>query len=216
MMSVQSSLVMYPIYAYGAEDSAEKYLPKLATRRLDRLFRPHRGGGGLGSRSMKTRAETIDGGYRLTGSKMWIIQCADRRRLRGLGEILGPWRADPRPVLEKGMKGLSAPKIEGKLSFARLGHRRDRDGRRRCSRRQLLPNAPASRAVRLPQPRALRHRLGVMGAAEDCWRRSRDYAMERKQFGRPLRGDPAGPEEARRHADRDRARPAGVAAASAA
>ena len=115
-MSVQSSLVMHPIYAYGTEAQRQKYLPKLATRRVDRLLRPDRARPGSDPGGMKTRARKVAGGYRLTGAKMWITNApiADvfivwakieaRRQIRGF-------------MLEKGMKGLSAPKIEGKFSL---------------------------------------------------------------------------------------------------
>jgi glutaryl-CoA dehydrogenase len=90
MMSVQSSLVMYPIHAYGSEEQRQKYLPKLASGRVDRLLRADRTRRRLRPGGMKTRAEKIEGGYRLTGSKMWISNSAHRRCLRGLGQVRRP------------------------------------------------------------------------------------------------------------------------------
>jgi glutaryl-CoA dehydrogenase len=128
MMSVQSSLVMYPIQAYGSEEQRMKYLPKLASGEWVGCFGLTEPDAGSDPGGMKTRAKKTDGGYVLTGSKMWISNApiADvfvvwaKSEAHG-GEIRGF-------VLEKGMKGLSAPKIGGKLSLARLDHRRDRHG----------------------------------------------------------------------------------------
>ncbi len=135
---------------------------------------------------------------------VWAKSAAHDNQIRGF-------------ILEKGMKGLSAPKIGGKLSLARLDHRRDRDGRRggagrRAAAQRLRPEGPFGCLNRA------RYGIswGVMGAAEDCMHRARQYTLDRKQFGRPLAATPAGAEEARRHGDRDRARPAGRACASAA
>ena len=126
MMSVQSSLVMYPIYAYGDEAQRKKYLPGLARGELIGCFGLTEPDAGSDPGGMKTRAEKSAGGYRLHGAKTWISNApiADvfvvwAKSAAHDGEIRGF-------ILEKGMKGLSAPKIEGKLSFARLGHRRDR------------------------------------------------------------------------------------------
>ena len=121
----------------------------------------------------------------LTGTKMWITNSPiadvfvvwaklDGGRIRGF-------------LLEKGMEGLTTPKIEGKFSLARLVHRRDRDGRRvRAGSEPLARTWRPERPVRLPEQGALRHRLGRVGAAEFCWHAARQYALDRKQFGRPL------------------------------
>ncbi len=134
MMSVQSSLVMYPIYAYGSEEQRQKYLPKLASGEWIGCFGLTEPDAGSDPGGMKTRAEKIDGGYRLSGSKMWISNSP-------IADVFVVWaKSDAHDgkirgfVLEKGMKGLSAPKIGNKLSPARLDHRRDRDGRRRGRR----------------------------------------------------------------------------------
>ena len=165
MMSVQSSLVMYPIHAYGDSDAAQrKYLPGLARGELIGCFGLTEPNAGSDPGGMVTRAEKIDGGYRLTGSKTWISNAP-------IADVFVVWaksRAHDDKIrgfiLEKGMKGLSAPKIEGKLSLARLGHRRDRARQRRSAGER----APAERrrpegAVRLPEPRPLRHLLGRDG-----------------------------------------------------
>ncbi len=164
MMSVQSSLVMYPIHAYGDSDQHRKYLPGLARGELIGCFGLTEPNAGSDPGGMTTRAEKIDGGYRLTGSKMWISNAP-------IADVFVVWAKSRAHndqirgfILEKGMKGLSAPKIEGKLSLARLGHRRDRA--RQC--RSAGERAPAERrrlerAVRLPEPRALRHILGRDG-----------------------------------------------------
>ena len=124
---------------------------------------------------------------------VWAKSAAHDNQIRGF-------------VLEKGMKGLSAPKIGGKLSLRCLDHRRDRHGRRGGAGGSLLPNVSGLKG---PFGCLNRARYGIawgaMGAAEDCWHRARQYTLDRKQFGKPLAGHPAGAEEARRHADRDRA-----------
>ncbi len=130
MNSVQSSLVMYPIYAYGDENQRKKYLPKLATGEWVGCFGLTEPDAGSDPGGMKTRAEKVSDGYRLTGSKMWISNAP-------IADVFVVWAKSAAHdnqirgfILEKGMKGLSAPKIGGKLSLARLDHRRDRDGRR--------------------------------------------------------------------------------------
>jgi len=187
MMSVQSSLVMHPIYAYGDEDQRQKYLPKLATGAWIGCFGLTEAEAGSDPGSMKTRAEPIDGGYRLTGSKLWISNAP-------IADVFVIWAKSSAHgghirgfILEKGMKGLSAPKIEGKLSLrASVTGEIVMDGVD-ISADQMLPNVSGLKGPFGCLNRA-RYGIawGVMGAAEDCWRRSRDYAMERKQFGRPL------------------------------
>ena len=187
MMSVQSSLVMHPIHAYGDEAQRRKYLPKLARGEWIGCFGLTEPDAGSDPGGMKTRAEKIAGGYRLTGSKMWISQRADRRCLRRLGEV-GAHDGEIRGfVLEKGMKGLSAPKIDGKLSL-----------RASITGEIVMDDVDVPESALLPNVAGLkgpfgclnRARYGIswgaMGAAEDCWRRSRQYGLDRKQFGRPL------------------------------
>jgi len=130
MMSVQSSLVIYPIYAYGSEEQKDKYLPGLVSGELIGCFGLTEPDAGSDPGGMKTRAEKIEGGYRLRGSKMWISK-PDRRRLRRLGEVGGPWRRNPRLRAGKGHEGSLGPEDRRQAVAARLGYRRDRDGRRR-------------------------------------------------------------------------------------
>ena len=187
MLSVQSSLVMYPIWAFGDEAQKRKYLPRLATGEWVGCFGLTEPDAGSDPASMMTRAEKIDGGYRLTGSKMWISNApfADvfvvwaKSAAHG-GQIRGF-------ILEKGMKGLSAPKIEGKLSLrASITGEIVMDGVE-VSEDQLLPNVQGLKGPFECLNRA-RYGIawGVMGAAEDCWHRARQYTLDRKQFGRPL------------------------------
>ena len=216
MMSVQSSLVMYPIYAYGSEEQRRKYLPKLASGEWIGCFGLTEPDAGSDPGGMKTRAEKTANGYQISGSKMWISNAP-------IADVFVVWAKSAAHdnqirgfVLEKGMKGLSAPKIGGKLSLRASITGESRDGRRRgrrgCAAAQRL--GPEG-AVRLPQPRPLRHFLGRDGRGRGLLApcppvRPRPQAV-RQAAGR----HPALPEEARRHADRDRARPAGLACASA-
>lgn len=187
MMSVQSSLVMYPIYTYGSEAQRRKYLPKLASGEFIGCFGLTEPDAGSDPGSMKTKAEKIDGGYRLSGTKMWISNApiADvfvvwaKSAAHG-GEIRGF-------VLEKGMKGLSAPKIGGKLSLrASITGEIVMDGVE-VSEDALLPNVSGLKGPFGCLNRA-RYGIswGVLGAAEDCWHRARQYGLDRKQFNRPL------------------------------
>ena len=187
MMSVQSSLVMYPIHAYGSEEQRKKYLPGLAAGTLIGCFGLTEPDAGSDPAGMKTRAEKIDGGYRITGSKMWISNSpfADvfvvwaKSEAHG-GKIRGF-------VLEKGMGGLSAPKIEGKLSLrASTTGEIVMDGVE-VGEDALLPGVEGLKGPFGCLNRA-RYGIGwgVMGAAEDCWHRARTYGLDRKQFGRPL------------------------------
>ena len=186
-MSVQSSLVMYPIHAYGSPAQREKYLPGLAAGKLIGCFGLTEPDAGSDPGGMKTRVEKVAGGYVLTGSKMWISNApvADvfvvwaKSAVHG-GEIKGF-------VLDKGMKGLSAPKIEGKLSLrASITGEIVMDGVK-VSEDALLPGVSG-----LKGPFGCLNRArfgiawGVMGAAEACWHAARTYTLERKQFGRPL------------------------------
>ena len=213
MNSVQSSLVMYPIYAYGDENQRKKYLPKLASGEWVGCFGLTEPDAGSDPGGMKTRAEKVSDGYRLTGSKMWISNAP-------IADVFVVWAKSAAHdnqirgfILEKGMKGLSAPKIGGKLSLrASITGEVVMDGvvvpEERAAAQRLRPEGP----VRLPQPRPLRHFLGRDGRGRGL-HAPRPAVHARPQAVRPAaRRDPAGAEEARRHADRDRAGPAGLAA----
>ena len=217
MNSVQSSLVMYPIYAYGSEEQREKYLPKLGSGEWVGCFGLTEPDAGSDPAGMKTRAEKVADGYRLTGTKMWISNAP-------IADVFVVWAKSAAHdneirgfILEKGMKGLSAPKIGGKLSLARLHHRRDRHGGRGgAGGEPAAQRVGPQRAVRLPQPGALRHRLGRHGRGGGLLA-PRAAVHARPQAVRQAAGrHPARAEEARRHADRDRAGTAGGACASAA
>lgn len=187
MMSVQSSLVMYPIYAYGSEEQRKKYLPKLASGEYIGCFGLTEPDAGSDPGSMKTRAEKVDGGYRLTGSKMWISNSP-------IADVFVVWaKSDAHGgkirgfVLEKGLKGLSAPKIGKKVSLrASITGEIVMDGVE-VGEDALLPNTEG-----LSGPFGCLNRArygiawGVMGAAEACWHGARQYGLDRKQFGKPL------------------------------
>jgi glutaryl-CoA dehydrogenase len=189
MMSVQSSLVMYPIYAYGDETQRKKYLPKLAAGEWIGCFGLTEPDAGSDPAGMKTRAERIDGGYRLTGSKTWISNSP-------IADVFVVWAKSAAHdnqirgfVLEKGLQGLTAPKIGGKLSLrASITGEIVMDGVE-VGEDALLPNVSGLKG---PFGCLNRARYGIswgaMGAAEDCWHRARQYGLERKQFGRPLAG----------------------------
>lgn len=187
MNSVQSSLVMYPIFAYGDETQRKKYLPKLATGEWVGCFGLTESDAGSDVESMKTRAEKVADGYRLTGSKTWISNSP-------IADVFVVWAKSAAHdnkvrgfILEKGMKGLSAPKIAGKLSLrASITGEIVMDGVV-VPESALLPNVSG-----LAGPFGCLNRArygiswGVMGAAEDCFHRARQYTLDRKQFGRPL------------------------------
>ncbi len=187
MMSVQSSLVLYPIFAYGDDAQKRKYLPRLARGELIGCFGLTEPDAGSDPGGMKTRAEKTANGYRLTGSKTWISNAP-------LADVFVVWAKSAAHdgqirgfVLEKGMKGLSAPKIEGKLSLrASITGEIVLDGVE-APEDALLPNVSGLKG---PFGCLNRARYGIawgaMGAAEDCWMRARQYGLERKQFGRPL------------------------------
>ncbi|HBX74376.1 acyl-CoA dehydrogenase [Haliea sp.] len=185
MMSVQSSLVMYPIYAYGSEEQREKYLPKLATGEWIGCFGLTEPDHGSDPGSMVTRARSVDGGYSLSGSKMWITNSpiadvfvvwakADDGKIRGF-------------VLEKGMKGLSAPRIEGKLAL-----RTSITGEIVMDEVYVPEENLLSNVEGLKGPFGCLNNArygiawGALGAAEACWHTARDYTLERTQFGVPL------------------------------
>jgi glutaryl-CoA dehydrogenase len=187
MNSVQSSLVMYPIYAYGDDAQRKRYLPKLATGEWVGCFGLTEPDAGSDPGGMKTRAEKVADGYRLTGSKMWISNAP-------IADVFVVWAKSAAHgnqvrgfVLEKGMKGLSAPKIKGKLSLrASITGEIVMDGVV-VPESALLPNVSGLKG---PFGCLNRARYGIswgaMGAAEDCFHRARQYALDRKQFGRPL------------------------------
>ena len=184
MMSVQSSLVMYPIYAYGTEAQRIKYLPKLASGEWVGCFGLTEPDAGSDPGSMATRAEKIDDGYRLTGTKMWISNSPIADVFMVWAKLDGVIRGF---VLEKGLKGLSAPKIHGKLSLrTSITGEIVMDGVE-VGEDALLPNASGLKG---PFGCLNRARYGIawgaMGAAEDCWHRARQYGLDRKQFGKPL------------------------------
>ncbi|WP_029012696.1 acyl-CoA dehydrogenase [Niveispirillum irakense] len=187
MMSVQSSLVMHPIHAYGSEEQRRKYLPKLASGDWIGCFGLTEPDAGSDPAGMRTRAEKIDGGYRLTGAKMWITNSP-------IADVFVVWaKSDAHGgairgfVLEKGMKGLSAPKIEGKLSLrASVTGEIVMDGVE-VPDDALLPNVSGLKG---PFGCLNRARYGIswgaMGAAEACFHAARAYTLDRKQFNRPL------------------------------
>ncbi|MCV2889975.1 acyl-CoA dehydrogenase [Ruegeria aquimaris] len=187
MMSVQSSLVMYPIYAYGSEEQRMKYLPKLASGEWIGCFGLTEPDAGSDPASMKTRAVKTEGGYKLTGTKMWISNAP-------IADVFVVWaKSDAHDgkirgfVLEKGMKGLSAPKIENKMSLrASITGEIVMDGVE-VGEEALLPHVSGLKG---PFGCLNRARYGIswgaMGAAECCWHAARQYGLDRKQFNRPL------------------------------
>ncbi len=187
MMSVQSSLVMYPIYAYGSEEQRQKYLPKLASGELIGCFGLTEPDAGSDPGDMKTRAEKVQGGYVLNGSKMWISNSP-------VADIFVVWAKSNAHgdkirgfILDKGMKGLSAPKIGGKMSL-----------RTSITGEIVMDNVEVSEDALLPNVEGLKGPFGclnrarygiswgVLGAAEFCWHASRQYGLDRKQFNKPL------------------------------
>ncbi len=184
-LSVQSSLVMHPIHAYGTEAQRQKYLPKLATGEWVGCFGLTEPDHGSDPGSMKTRAKKVSGGWVLNGSKMWISNSP-------IADVFVIWAKDDEGVirgfvLEKGLKGLSAPKIEGKFSL-----------RASTTGEVVMDNVEVAEDALLPNAKGLagpfgclnNARFGIawgaLGAAEFCWHRARQYTLERKQFGRPL------------------------------
>jgi glutaryl-CoA dehydrogenase len=187
MMSVQSSLVIYPIHAYGSEDQRRKYLPGLCKGDLIGCFGLTEPDAGSDPAGMKTRAEKVPGGYRLTGSKMWISNSP-------FADVFVVWaKSDAHGgkirgfVLEKGMKGLSAPKIAGKLSL-----RASTTGEIVMDGVEIPEDALLPHVEGLKGPFGCLNRArygiawGVMGAAEFCWHAARAYGLDRKQFGKPI------------------------------
>jgi len=189
-MSVQSSLVMHPINEYGSEAQRQKYLPKLATGEWVGCFGLTEPNHGSDPASMLTRAKPVDGGFIMKGAKMWITNApiADVfvvwAKLEGEGDGQSAIRGF---ILEKGMKGLTAPKIEGKMSLrASITGEIVMDDVF-VPEENMLPNVSGLKG---PFGCLNKARYGIawgaLGAAEDCWHRARQYTMDRVQFGRPL------------------------------
>lgn len=184
MMSVQSSLVMYPIYAYGSEAQRQKYLPKLASGEWIGCFGLTEPDAGSDPASMRTTARKAADGYVLNGTKMWISNSPIADVFVVWAKLDGIIRGF---VLDKGMSGLSAPKIHGKLSL-----------RASITGEIVMDNVLVGEDALLPNVEGLKGPFGclnrarygiswgVMGAAEDCWHRARQYGLDRQQFGRPL------------------------------
>ncbi len=185
MMSVQSSLVMHPIHAYGTERQRQKYLPKLAAGEWVGCFGLTEPDHGSDAGGMKSRARRVDGGYRLTGSKMWITNSP-------IADVFMVWAKTEDDqirgfVLDKGMAGLTAPKIEGKFSL-----------RTSITGEIVMDDVFVAEENLLPGVAGLKGPFsclnharygiawGALGAAEFCWHAARKYALDRKQFGRPL------------------------------
>ena len=185
MMSVQSSLVMYPIYTYGTEQQREKYLPKLATGEWVGCFGLTEPPAGSDPGGMKTRAKTVDGGYLLSGSKMWISNSP-------IADVFVVWAKTDDGIirgfiLDKGMKGLSAPKIEGKLALRASITGEIVMDEVFVPEEQLMPNVQGLKGP-FGCLNSARYGIswGVMGAAEHCWHAAHQYCMDRTQFNRPM------------------------------
>jgi glutaryl-CoA dehydrogenase len=185
MMSVQSSLVMLPIYEFGSEAQRKKYLPKLATGESIGCFGLTEPNHGSDPGSMETRAKSIDGGFRLSGSKMWISNSP-------IADVFVVWAKNDAGtirgyILEKGMKGLSAPPIHGKFGL-----------RASITGEVVMDDVFVPAENELPNVEGLKGPFaclnsarygiawGALGAAEACWHTARQYVLDRKQFGRPL------------------------------
>ena len=187
MMSVQSSLVMHPIYSYGSEEQRQKYLPGLASGKLIGCFGLTEPDAGSDPSSMKTTATKVQGGYSLSGSKMWISNSP-------IADVFVVWAKSKEHgdaikgfILEKEMNGLTAPKIKGKLSLRASITGEIVMDNVFVPDENILPNVTGLKGPFGCLNRA-RYGIawGVMGAAEDCWFRARQYTLDRKQFGKPL------------------------------
>ena len=185
MMSVQSSLVMYPIYAFGSEEQREKYLPGLAKGEKIGCFGLTEPDYGSDAGGLITRAKSVEGGYSLSGAKMWISNSPN-------ADVFVVWAKNDEGkikgfILEKGMEGLSAPKIEGKLAL-----------RASVTGQIVMEDVYVDESQMLPNIEGLKGPFsclnnarygiawGALGAAETCWHTARDYVMDRKQFDKPL------------------------------
>jgi glutaryl-CoA dehydrogenase len=184
-MSVQNSLVMHPIEEFGSEEQKQKYLPRLATGEIIGCFGLTEPDAGSDPGGMKTKASKVQGGYVLNGAKMWITNSP-------ISDIAIVWAKDDAGdirgfIVERGMKGFSTPEIKGKISL-----------RASITGEIVLDNVEVPAGAMLPKAKGLggpfsclnKARFGiawgVMGAAEDCWHRARQYTLDRKQFGKPL------------------------------
>lgn len=184
-LSVQSSLVMYPIYKYASEEQKQKFLPKLATGEFIGCFGLTEPDSGSDPASMKTRAKKVDGGYSISGAKMWITNSP-------IADVFVVWAKNDDGqicgfVLEKGMKGLTAPKIEGKFAL-----------RASITGEIVMDEVFVPEENMFPEVRGLKGPFGclnmarygiswgAMGSSEFCWHAAREYGLDRKQFGRPL------------------------------
>jgi glutaryl-CoA dehydrogenase len=183
-MSVQSSLVMYPIYAYGSEEQRRKYLPKLASGEWVGCFGLTEPDHGSDPGNMSTRAKKADGGYVLNGAKTWITNSPIADVMVVWAKLDGVIRGF---ILEKGMQGLTAPKIEGKFSLRASTTGQIFMENVFVPEENLLPNV---QGLKGPFGCLNKARYGIawgaMGAAEFCWNAARSYTLDRKQFGRPL------------------------------
>jgi glutaryl-CoA dehydrogenase len=184
-MSVQSSLVMYPIHAYGTEAQRERYLPRLATGEWVGCFGLTEPDHGSDPGGMKSRAVKVAGGFKLSGTKTWITNAP-------IADVFVVWAKTEDGVirgfvLERSMKGLSSPRIEGKMSLRASTTGQIAMDEVFVSDEQLLPGAVGLKG---PFGCLTKARYGIawgaLGAAEDCWHRARSYTLERNQFGRPL------------------------------
>ena len=187
MMSVQSSLVMHPINAFGSEEQKQKFLPKLASGDFIGCFGLTEPDAGSDPGGMKTTAKKVDGGYELSGSKMWISNSP-------IADVFIVWAKSENHskkikgfILEKGMKGLSAPKINKKLSLRASITGEIVMDKVFVPEENMLPNVEGLKGPFSCLNRA-RYGIswGVMGAAEDCWHRALQYTLDRTQFGKPL------------------------------
>ena len=187
MMSVQSSLVMHPINAFGSEEQKQKFLPKLASGDFIGCFGLTEPDAGSDPGGMKTTAKKVDGGYELSGSKMWISNSP-------IADVFIVWAKSDKHenkikgfILEKSMKGLSAPKINKKLSLRASITGEIVMDKVFVPEENMLPNVGGLKGPFSCLNRA-RYGIswGVMGAAEDCWHRALQYTLDRKQFGKPL------------------------------
>ena len=183
-MSVQSSLVMHPINAYGSEEQKKKYLPKLASGEIVGCFGLTEPNHGSDPGSMETRAKKVDGGYVVHGNKMWITNSPIADVFIVWAKLDGEIRGF---ILEKGMKGLSAPKIEGKFSLRASSTGEIVMDEVFVPEENLLPNVSGLKG---PFGCLNKARYGIawgaLGAAEFCWHAARQYTLDRPQFGRPL------------------------------
>ncbi|HKM72153.1 MAG TPA: acyl-CoA dehydrogenase [Stellaceae bacterium] len=184
-MSVQSSLVMHPIYAFGSETQRQKYLPKLASGEWVGCFGLTEPDHGSDPAGMTTRATAVRGGWRLSGAKMWITNAP-------IADVLVVWAKTEGEVirgfvLERGMKGLSAPKIEGKFSLRASVTGEIVMDEVLVPEENLLPGVKGLRGP-FSCLNSARYGIawGALGAAEFCWHAARNYTLERRQFGRPL------------------------------